>query len=343
MAYHVIIYCKSSHLPEVKLDLTRSQLKKRFLEPYRLGNPITIKGKTISQHDFERIEITHTEKTSKELVQIIEAQKKNEGKKGIISPVFSDDYRIATSGTDLTDQFITGPPGSKRIRRGKAFGTKPKERIQAFLSYSTKDKHVAGNVKQHLEYWGVNVFLAHEDIRPSRQWQDEIIKRLKECHVFMPLLTKNFRQSDWTDQESGMAVVESKTIIPLTVDIMPYGFLGRYQGFKLDADAIEHDCREIFLEMRNNERLRERAQESYIQAFLGSSNFPQANEKSELLEKFGPYSRSQINNIIRGSLDNSQIGGGFDAKPMVQQLFSKNRSLVSLDLRRRFAKEFKPL
>ena len=39
-----------------------------------------------------------------------------------------------------------------------------KERIKVFISYNTLDKEIAGNISQELEKWGLDVFLAHEDI-----------------------------------------------------------------------------------------------------------------------------------------------------------------------------------
>jgi hypothetical protein len=41
--------------------------------------------------------------------------------------------------------------------------------VRAFLSYQTKDKVVAGNVRAFLEKMGIQSFLAHEDrdLRPA--------------------------------------------------------------------------------------------------------------------------------------------------------------------------------
>jgi hypothetical protein len=39
-------------------------------------------------------------------------------------------------------------------------------------------------------------FLAHEDLEPSVEWQKTILLKLKECLVFLPLLTDSFTRSD---------------------------------------------------------------------------------------------------------------------------------------------------
>ena len=199
---------------------------------------------------------------------------------------------------------------------------------------------MAGRIKRGLEYWGVDAFLAHEDIKPSKEWQEEIIENLRNCHVFMPLLTDHFRDSEWTDQESGMARIESKIIIPLSVDIQPYGFLGGYQAFKLDVGALDQSCEKILFVMRDHRELKTKVHDSFIRSFLGSTSFDEANARSKLLESLGPYSIRRVNEIIRGSLANSQIFDGFTAGPKVRQFFSKNQKAVRQGLRKKFAAKF---
>lgn len=56
MYYHVRITQKSNSAhDETKLDLTEEQLRERFLQPYELGQPILINGKTIPSNDIERV------------------------------------------------------------------------------------------------------------------------------------------------------------------------------------------------------------------------------------------------------------------------------------------------
>jgi predicted nucleotide-binding protein len=110
MPYHVRITPKSdrSH-DEVKLDLTEEQLRERFVDPYYEGRPIVIGGKTIQSDDVERICITRTEETSKELLPIV--RERQAGSK-VVALGISDEWEVAHEGADVTDEFITGPPGS---------------------------------------------------------------------------------------------------------------------------------------------------------------------------------------------------------------------------------------
>jgi hypothetical protein len=166
------------------------------------------------------------------------------------------------------------------------------------------------------------------------------MENVRSCDVFSPLLTASYRTSEWTDQESGMAIILSKIIMPLSVTRNPHGFLAKYQAFKIDTKNIGLCCTNLVLLLKNRPELKSRVQNSYIQKFVASGGFVEANTRSELLQDFGPYSPSQINEIIRGSLVNSQVCEAFTAQRKLRELFSKNKESVESDLRKRFTDTF---
>jgi len=105
--------------------------------------------------------------------------------------------------------------------------------VRVFISYNSANKILAGEIKNELDKYGLITFLAHEDIQPSAIWINEIIRNLKQCDVFLPLLTDSFHDSEWTDQESGYAFALDKLIIPLKIHDIPYGFINQFQALKL--------------------------------------------------------------------------------------------------------------
>jgi predicted nucleotide-binding protein len=109
MPYHVRITLRSDRSrDEVKLDLTEEQLRESFLRPYRAGNPIVIDGRTIPCDDIERIRISYTEEKSEQLIPIIQAERRQSR---VVVIGISDEWYITKRGIDVTDDFITGPPG----------------------------------------------------------------------------------------------------------------------------------------------------------------------------------------------------------------------------------------
>lgn len=118
MPYHVRITQSSNNMTEVRLDVTEEQLKNRFICPYEEGRPIVIGGKTISPDDIDRIRINFTEEDSDTLLPIIRNERKNSNVRAMIS----DEWYVADRGEDLTDDYITGPPGSGLSERNNDEG-----------------------------------------------------------------------------------------------------------------------------------------------------------------------------------------------------------------------------
>ena len=59
----------------------------------------------------------------------------------------------------------------------------------------------------------MSCFVAHVDIHPTKEWQDEIESALSSMDGFVALLTDKFHESDWTDQEVGFALARGVPII----------------------------------------------------------------------------------------------------------------------------------
>ena len=110
-------------------------------------------------------------------------------------------------------------------------------KTKAFISYSHLDKKIAGDVNRFLTDIGIDGFLAHEHIDVSEEWRESILKELRCCDLFIPLLSENFRKSDWTSQEVGFIVSRLKEgvkIVPFSIDkTVPYGFFSHIQSVSI--------------------------------------------------------------------------------------------------------------
>ena len=95
----------------VKLDLSKEDLESRILIPYRKGSPFAIRGQTVSLDDIRRIFINSTEQSAELLRPIVVAELYQKGSSTRPSSV---ELSIAAKGKDVTDDFITGPPGGER-------------------------------------------------------------------------------------------------------------------------------------------------------------------------------------------------------------------------------------
>src|SRR5579862_5516118 len=107
---------------------------------------------------------------------------------------------------------------------------------RVFLSHKAEVKHKAAELKDAIAPFGATCFVAHADIKPTREWQDEIENALRTMDAFVALLTEKFHKSKWTDQEVGFAIARGVPIIPVKLGTDPYGFIGKFQALACDWD-----------------------------------------------------------------------------------------------------------
>ncbi len=212
--------------------------------------------------------------------------------------------------------------------------------IKVFLSYHHNARKTASRVKGFLSAFGLDVFLAHEDLEPSVEWQKEILQALRKCDVFIPLLTRSFHSSPWTDQETGIAVARRKLILPVKFSVVPYGFIGKFQALKARKD-LDETCWVIALNLASKPVFRETITEAVITAFLESGTFEESARRAKVLPKFEPFSVAHLNRIVEGGAKNSQIYGGRVARDCVRKLIAEGGPKIRGELVRRFEKRVK--
>ena len=101
-------------------------------------------------------------------------------------------------------------------------------RFRVFLSHKAEVKKEVAMLKETLDAFGATCFVAHEDIQPTKEWQEEIE------NAFVALLTTDFHDSCWTDQEVGYAVAVGAPMIAVRLGQDPYGFIGKFQALPCD-------------------------------------------------------------------------------------------------------------
>ena len=198
-----------------------------------------------------------------------------------------------------------------------------------FISHSHLEKKIAGEIKSQVEKFGTSAFVAHEDIRPTREWQDAIIENLKQCDVFLAILTSNFQNSNWTDQETGIALGLGKVIIPIRIDIAPYGFIGKYQALKWDLEDSTDSVKRLIQLLVEKKALNI---DNILEAFENSFTFRNAEYNLDLLRGVQQFSKEQINKIVNASVENRQIWDATGTQPILDKLFSEYSDIIDPEL-----------
>ena len=136
-----------------------------------------------------------------------------------------------------------------------------------------------------MEEYGITSFVAHEDIKPSKEWLKEIEKALNSMDCMSVIMYEGFHESKWCDQEVGVALGKSIKVLPLLPDGDPYGFLGEYQGIKIKGMRPVALAQKIFTILCDNPNTRSKYLSCLTGLLLSSNNTDDAMKWLELIEQ----------------------------------------------------------
>lgn len=144
-----------------------------------------------------------------------------------------------------------------------------------FISYSSEDEEFADYVASELRAHGLSVFHASDSLNPGDDWSEEIKRKLNGSTWVIQLASRMACQSPWVQQELGMAVGGSKTLIPVVWDMPPNelpGWAPESQALDLRGADPDETRRQV---VQLAERLRRRKQGRLLTgaAFLGGLFF----------------------------------------------------------------------
>lgn len=86
--------------------------------------------------------------------------------------------------------------------------------FRLFISHLSEYKVSAANLKGCLQNFGIDGFVAHEDITPSKEWEQEIEAALFSMDALCAIVAPGFEKSRWCDQEVGIALGRKKWCSP---------------------------------------------------------------------------------------------------------------------------------
>lgn len=169
MFYHVRIKPKSDKKGsgENKTDLTQEQLISRYVEPYEMGKPILINGKTVNPNDIERIGIYQSEKTIESYVPAIRAEARNSSIIMLGGPSY--EHTAVSRSKDVTDDFIEGPPGYKKdlVSKSDKKGIKTLDKNKVFIVHG-HDESAQVKAARFVEKLGLEAIILHEKASSGR-------------------------------------------------------------------------------------------------------------------------------------------------------------------------------
>jgi hypothetical protein len=202
--------------------------------------------------------------------------------------------------------------------------------FKLFLSHLSTFKKNTGMLKLELEKYGISGFVAHEDIEPTKEWQEEIEKGLFSMDAMCALLMPGFKDSNWTDQEIGIAIGRGVLVIPVRKELDPYGFIGKYQGFQGFGKKIHEVAEGIFEILIKNPKTRNTMINCLLDLFLLSNNEKEAIERMTSIKKISDLPSDKLSLLNQRIIDNKNLRSQKILKEFNELMKTYNLKEISL-------------
>ena len=181
--------------------------------------------------------------------------------------------------------------------------------LRLFLSHLDEKKAEAHLLAEALEPFGVSTFVAHDTIKPMKEWQKEIYNGLMTMEAMLVLLTDGLHKSVWVNQEIGFALGSNIPIICVKAGSQdPEGFIGSIQALKTSLDDITSVAPELFRTLIEELGQKERHKEILIEAFVSSKNFFDTMDNLKRLKQVvGTLNEVDLDRIKTSYAQNDQL------------------------------------
>ena len=103
----------------------------------------------------------------------------------------------------------------------KGVDTKMAEIKSVFISYSSKNRELVHKIVRVLEHIGVSYWKAPDMIPVGSNYAREIPRAIRECDLFLLILSKESQESVWVEKEVDSAICYKKNIVPFKIDDTP--------------------------------------------------------------------------------------------------------------------------
>ncbi len=113
-----------------------------------------------------------------------------------------------------------------------------------FVSYSSEDRKLVNTIVNMLKEEGISYWKAPEMIPAGSSYAREIPRAIKECEVFLLVLSRTSQKSIWVEKEIDSAISHRKTIIPFQIDDVPMNdtfrfYLNNVQMISYALDGVD--------------------------------------------------------------------------------------------------------
>lgn len=203
--------------------------------------------------------------------------------------------------------------------------------FKLFLSHKSEFRKESAVLKKNLSQYGISCFVAHNDVKPTSEWQKVIEEALFSADALVALMTEKFFESVWTNQEIGIAIGRNIFILPVRLGSDPKGFISQFQALTCN---LEKEYKKIvYLLLKKSEKMID----IFIKQVEDSNSWIKSNDLATFLSDIKTLNNEQIDKLIKAYNTNQEVNGsmGFNgSKPHLfgNGLFSELKRITGKDL-----------
>ncbi len=192
--------------------------------------------------------------------------------------------------------------------------------FRLFLSHVSQFKQRTAALRDALAKFHISGFVAHDTIEPGELWQREIEAALRSMDAMVAVLTPEFPNSKWTDQEVGWALGGGVYVLPVRRGLDPYGFIAAVQGIQGTDKKVGAVANEIFVALLKQKLTRYRLQEAVVVGFERSSSADDARANGVLVERGGPFPAALAQRLEVATRSNQHVASVRGLREQVQRV-----------------------
>jgi len=194
---------------------------------------------------------------------------------------------------------------------------------RVFISHVATIKKKTSSLKTALVAYGMRGFVAHEDIEPTKEWQDEIEAGLASMDALVALLSPGFNESKWCDQEVGVAIGRRVPIVPVKIDLDPYGLFGKYQALQGKGKSPDKVAPLIFNVLIAKPHIGSKITTQLVRMLASSRSWDASRRLIALIEKSVFITPSHIRAMREAQDENGEVGDAHGVSEKIDALEEK--------------------
>lgn len=210
---------------------------------------------------------------------------------------------------------------------------------KVFVSHAEKDKEIAQKIAWKLqEYPFLEIFMAPEDIKAGKFWIDELKFNVKTSDVILAILTKNYHNANWTEQEIGLAWSYGKRIVAISLDgNMGNGYIKSFQIKPFTPNLIKYGTAQLAIDLYPEIENKEEFVEGLIKYGLSASDsFNQSHAILSLCEKLVQNIKSSNSEqLINAYIKNDQVHHAIGWNNKIEKALCEADPFIQFDLEQR--------